>query len=912
MTRPINPTAPGLARRLLTLLVGRTRAARIEPSLDELFDVRAARDGKGSARRWYWRQVFGFGLRRRALSARSIDEIAPGPHGAGSNHQRPHRGPLRREAWLRDARLAARSLIRQPGFAALAIMTLALGIGANTAIFSVLYGSLLHPLPYAEPDRLVWLSDGHGDFGGGGANQSVPNLLDLQAGSKLMESSVIYKIRSGNLTTAEDPERVRILYASAGVLGLLGLPPQLGRDLAPEDDRYGGEAVAILTDQLWRSRFGSDPTVVGRTTVVDARPVLIAGVAPAEFMFPGRPELLMALQHEGATLRRGNRGHYGLGRLAPGAELEALRAELQGIFAGLVEQYPEANEGFFTWAEPLRDYAVARNERSLLLTAGAAALVLLIACVNVANLMLVRAETRQREFAVRYSLGATRAGLLSLFLSEGLILALLGGALGVAAAYWGIDLLVALYGGALQRADEIELNGTVLGFSLAISLFVGIVVGLIPLFRTTPDNVHQSLKEGMRGSSARGSRTGRLLVVTEVALTVLIVAAAGLLINSMWRLQSIDLGVTDGDQVLTFSISLPTAKYPTASDIDRFYREVVQNLERVPGAEAVGLVNRLPLLGGDNMSVSVFENPDVDANFVSYRMVTAGYFDAAGVSLLAGRFLEDTELIDGGRSIVINQALALQLFGEGTAVGRRVTDPMFPPRVAGFATDGVEVVGVIGDIVGGRAGEPAPPAYYFSFAVAINMLALQPDLAANEQIGMSALIRTAGDPIASVPAVRAAVHQVDPQVPIFDARTLADMAVDRLGTRRFAMSLFGIFAGLALLLGAVGIYGVMSYGVAQRSRELGVRMALGADRRAVLRLVFAEGTRLTVPGLAIGLLLALASGRLLSHLLYDVSRFDPATYGVVTLVLAGVCMAAAYVPARRATRVDPLTSIRNE
>ena len=912
MTRLATPAAPGLARRLLMLLVGRAQASQIEPSLAELFHVRARRDGKGSARLWYWRQVFGFGLRRRVLNAANAEQIAADMQGGTSHREGSHRGALRPEAWLRDARLAVRSLTRQPGFAALAILTLGLGIGANTAIFSVLHGSLLRPLPYAEPDRLVCLSDGHGDFGGGGANQSVPNLMDLRAGSQLMQSSVIYKIRSGNLTTAEAPERVRILYTSAGLLGLLGLPPQLGRDLAPQDDRYGTEAVAILTDELWRSRFGSDPAIVGKIAVVDARPVLIAGVAPAGFMFPRNPQLLMALQHEGATLIRGNRGHFGLGRLAPGAALEALREELQGIFAGLVEQYPEANEGFFTWAEPLRDYAVARNERSLFLMAGAAALVLLIACVNVANLMLVRAQSRQREFAVRYSLGATRAGLLPLFLSEGIVLALLGGAVGVAAAYWSIDLLVALYGSALPRAEEIELNWTVLGFSLTISLFVGILVGLVPLFRATPGGVHQSLKEGMQGSSARGSRTGRLLVVAEVALAVLLVAGAGLLTNSMWRLQSIDLGVTGADQVLTFSISLPTAKYPTASDVDSFYEQVVQNLERVPGIEAAGLVNRLPLLGADNTSLSVFANPQVEANFVSYRMVTAGYFEATGVELLAGRFLNNTELIDGGRSIVINRTLARQLFGEGTAIGRRINDPMSPPGTPGFAAAGVEVVGVIDDIVGGGAGEPAPPAHYFSFAAAINLLALRPELAANEQIGMSALVRTASDPIAMAEAARAAVRQVDPQVPIFGVRTLADIAVQRLGTRRFAMSLFGVFAGLALLLGAVGIYGVMSYGVAQRSRELGVRMALGANRGSVLRLVLGEGVRLTVPGLAVGLLLALASGQLLSSLLYEVSTLDPLTHSMVAAMLALVCLAASYLPALGATRVDPLTSIRSE
>lgn len=328
-----------------------------------------------------------------------------------------------------QVRLALRSLARQPGFALLAIATLALGIGANTAIFSVLYGSLLRPLPYAQPERLVWMSDSHGNFGGAGANQSVPNLIDVQAGAQLLDSMTLYKMRSGNLSTTDRPERVRIMYASSELFGMLGLPLQLGRDLTPEDDIYDAEAVAILTDETWRNRFGTDPNIVGQTTELDARPVLIIGIASPKFQFRDDPHIIVALQHIGGEQIRGNRGHFPIGRMAPGVDLDALRAELQGIYAGLAQEYPEANEGWTTWAEPLRDFAVGRNERSLQLMAGAAALVLLIACVNVANLMLLRAETRQREFAVRYSLGATRAGLLPLFLSEGLVLALAGGTL---------------------------------------------------------------------------------------------------------------------------------------------------------------------------------------------------------------------------------------------------------------------------------------------------------------------------------------------------------------------------------------------------------------------------------------------------------------------------------------------------
>jgi len=893
------------------LLVGRANATQVESSLAELFQVRSQRDGRLRARLWYWRQVFGFGAQRRSLKVARAEEVASVLHGR-DNESGPG-GPLSPEAWLRDLRLAVRSLRRQPGFAALAIATLALGIGANTAIFSVLHGSLLRPLPYAEPERLVWMSDTHGDSERAGMNQSVPNMVDLQTGAQLLESMTLYKVRSGNLTTAEQPERVRIMYASSELLRTLGLPPQLGRDLTAQDDQFGGETVAILTDQIWRTRFGADPNIVGQTTELDARPVLIVGVASPRFQFRGSPQIIMALQHIGAEHElRGNRGHFSIGRMTPEANLETLRAELQGIYAGLAEQYPDANGGWSTWAEPLRDYAVGRNARSLQLMTGAAALVLLIACVNVANLMLVRAETRQREFAVRYSLGATRAGLVPLFLSEGLVLALAGGVLGIATAYWLVGALVGSFGGSLARADEISLNGTALMFGLAISILVGLAVGLVPLLRSKPGAVHETLKEGARGSSTQGSRIGRVLVVVEVALAVLVVAGAGLLANSMWRLHAVDLGLVDQNQVLTFRVSPPNAKYHEAAPIRAFYNGLLAELARVPAAQAAGLVNRLPLLGGDSMSLSPYGTPDTEVNFAAYRMVSQGYFEATGLRLVAGRWLGEADFERTTSAVVINQRLARAMFPDTDPVGQRLDDPMLRPGAAGRYEEGLEVVGVVADVLGGTPDGSAPAAFYFSWERSIDLTERYPEMLGSQHVAMSILVRTAGDPHAIAPDIRRAVQRLDPEVPIFEIRTLDEIAFDRLGTRRFAMSLFGVFAGLALLLGAVGIYGVMSFGVAQRSRELGVRMALGASQRSVLRLVLGEGIRLTIPGVIIGILAALGSSRLLATLLYEVSAVDPLTYVLVALVLGAVCLVAAYLPALRATRVDPLTSIRSE
>jgi predicted permease len=797
------------------------------------------------------------------------------------------------EGWIREMRLAVRSLAGRPGFAVLAIATLALGIGSNTAIFSVIYGSLLQPLPYAEPDRLVWLSDGHENFGGAGVDQSIPNLMDLRAGSGLMGASAIYTYGDVNLATEESPQRVLVLTTTSEMLSVLGLPPRLGRDLLPEDDVAGSPRVAILSDELWRTQYGADPSIVNRSINIDSEPVQVVGVAHPEFSFPGDPQIIVPMQHVGADLQRGQRSYNAVGRLAAGAELAGLRVELQGIFDRLVAEYPESNDGWFTWADPLRTRVTGRNRQSLYLMAGGVGLVLLIACVNVANLLIVRAENRHRELAVRYALGANRAGLVSHFLSEALVLSLAGGALGVVGAYWGVDLLVALYGGSLQRADQIALNGTTMGLALGVSLLVGVVVGLVPLVRSRPDQLQDSLKEGARGTSAQGSRLGRALVMAEVALAVLIVAGAGLLTNSLWRMQQVELGVSDVDRVLTFNFSLPRAKYQDNSAINEFYNRLITELEPVAGVEAVGLVNRLPLLGGYNLTnFPVFGDPERVSHFVSMRSVSPGYLEAVGTPLIAGRWLETSEFADSQmNSVLINETLARDLF-EGE-------DPLGQLVGPDWTGDGLLVVGVVGDIVGFSPTRPAPPAFYFP-------------ILANPRLQTSVLVRTVGDPYATLPTIRQIARRLDPEVPIFDVRTLEEIARASVGTARFAQSLFGVFAALALLLGAVGIYGVMSFAVSRRAKELGVRLALGASRASVLRLVLGQGARLTLPGVVIGLMGALAAGRLLGNLLFEVSPLDPVTYGVVALLLAVVSIGASYLPAYRATCLDPIQSLKEE
>jgi putative ABC transport system permease protein len=890
------PQPPRLAEWLLSLTLPESDSDSIIGDLCEELEAYVSEGGTWP-RLWFWGQATLFSGRFLVETARGVGRSKTIGHQAASAAYKYSAGPdgrgLMMEGWIRDTKLAVRSLAKRPGFASLAIVTLALGIGANTAIFSVIHGSLLRPLPYATPDRLVWTSDTHTSFtGGGGADQSLPNLLDLRAASTLMESAAIYTFASANLATADRPERVRVLFTTSEMLGVLGVPPRLGRDLLPGDEVFGVPPVAILTDELWRNRFGADPGVIGQTTMIDSAPVEIVGVAAPSFTFPYNRQLILPLQHVGQDPSRGNRNYHAVGRLAPGAEMDGLQDELSAIFAGLVETYPGPNENWSTLVEPLRDWAVGRNQQSFFLLAGAVTLVLLIACVNVANLLLVRAETRQRELAVRYAMGAGRSGLIPHFLSEGLVLSLLGGILGCGVAYLGVDLLVAMYGNSLRRADQISLNTTALAFALGVSLLVGIVVGLVPLVRTQPDRLHHHLKEGSRGSSSRGSRLRQGLVIVEIALAVLIVAGAGLMMNSMWRLQQLDLGLTDMDRVMTLQISLPEAKYEGDETVGAFYDELVGGLERIPGVEAAAIVNRLPLMGGYNITnLPSVDDPERVAHFVEVRGITPGFFDATGIPLREGRLLDRSDFVEEPTAILINEELGRILFPGESPLGRNVNP--------GWTDGGFFVMGVVGDIHDMDVGRPPAPTLYYPTT-------LGPDRA------MSVLVKAAGDPRSLLPAIRQSVEAIDREIPIHSVQTLQEIALSRLGTRRFAMSLFGVFAGLALLLGAVGIYGVMSFSVAQRSREMGVRVALGAPRASVMRLVLKEGARLTLPGVALGVGAALVSGRLLSGMLYDVSPLDPMTYVAVASLLTLVAMCATYIPARKATRVDPIASIRNE
>lgn len=897
-----DPLPPAVWTWLLRKVL-RDPSAEIERAIGALYQVRRQRDGAAAADRWYGRQVRGFVLRGLKVTAFPGDDRFLISEGTGVME--------RCVRWSRNISLAARSLARRPTFAVLAVGTLALGIGSTTAVFSVIYGSLYSPLPFADEDRLVWLSDGHDDFGGAGANQSVPNFLDLQSESSLLSASAVFKVRSANLATAEQPERVSVLSATSDFLTVLGVRPQLGRDLRSEDDLYGAGAVALLTDELWRGRFGSDVSVLGRTTSLNGRTVEIVGVLPKGFYFPGQPQVLMPLEHVGAPLARGNRGHYSIGRLATGADVTSLRSELREISDRLAQTYPEANEGFFAWADPLTDYVGGRNRGALLLLGGAVGLLLLMTCANVANLVLVRAEGRSHEVAVRYSLGATPGDLFPLYLTEGALLALLGAGVGLVLAEGVLRVLKSAYASTLPRPDQVVLNPTVILFALGVALIVGLVLALTPIRRSQRENLASRIRVGRHGASRGEELLRRGLVVAEVALAVLLVSSAALLTKSVGELQGLDLGIEKEEQILTFRVSLPAARYNEPGVMERFYEDVLTEAERLPGVVAAGFVNRLPLLGGDNVSVAANDEPDREVSFVSHRMITPGYFEALGTRLVKGRWLDPSVFSGGEPSIIINETLARELFPGREPVGLRMADPFVRPGDSGWRAGGYEVSGVIRDIAAGRPGSQPPPAFYIPFQSLLRLLELYP-LPVGGQLEMSAVVLTDGEPYALAPDLRSVIAQADPSIPIFEVRTLHDIALSRLGSRRLAMSLLGAFAGLALLLGATGVYGVMAYAVAQRNRELGVRLALGARRRAVLAIVLRDGLRLAIPGLAVGVVLAVGAGALLESLLFGVGSRDPVTLIGVVGVLGLTSVLAALWPAYRATRIDPLVSLKGE
>ncbi|HEV2864460.1 MAG TPA: ABC transporter permease [Pyrinomonadaceae bacterium] len=806
---------------------------------------------------------------------------------------------------LQDIRYAARVLAKSPGFTAVAVLALALGVGANTAIFSVVKGVLLSPLPYPEPERLVWVWESNATNGILKEPASLPNYNDWRTQAQGFDGLAAFSKAALSLTAeGQEPERIPSGVVSANFLDVLGVAPAQGRGFAPEENTPGQNRVVVLSHGLWQRRFGGDPKIVGRPITLNGNPYTVVGILPPSFREPvpgPRSTWEMVIPLGFNFEQAGRRSDYlsVVGRLKRGVTPEQGRAELSAIAGRLAEQYPATNAGWGVMVLSLHERIVGDVERPLWLLMGVVGFLLLIACANVANLMLARSASRRQEIAIRTALGAGRWRIARQLLTESVLIALAGGAVGSLLAMWGTDALVALSPGNIPRLSEVGLDWKVLGFALALSLATGLLFGLAPALLASSPNLSGSLKEGGGRGSTEGSRGKRLrsaLVVAEIALALVLLAGAGLMARSFAVLQHVDPGFK-GDRVLTADLSLPAAKYKENPQVVNFFGQLAGRVAALPGVEKAAAVSALPLAGGvDMIAFSIEGRPEPPAEQVwdaEYRVVTPGYFETLSIPLIRGETITERHTADQPAVTVINETMARKFWPNEDPIGKRIN--LGNPETSPWRT----VIGVVRDTKHEGLDKEAYAQMYAPFAQF-------------PRRSMTVVARTAGDPLGLVAGVRREVAAIDKDQPLSNALTMERVLADSVARQRFQMTLTLIFAGVGLLLAAVGIYGVVSYTVAQRTHEFGVRIALGAQGRDVLGLVVRHGIVLAAAGVGVGLLGSLLLARLLSSLLYGVSTSDPLTFAGVSLLLTGVALLACYVPARRATRVDPLTALRHE
>jgi len=799
---------------------------------------------------------------------------------------------------VQDLRYAFRQLRKSPGFAAVAVLTLALGIGANTAIFSVIENVILRPLPFGVPDRLVWLN-GRLPLTDEAA-VSPPDFRDYRADNRTFDriAAMGYWAGPSNLS-GDKPEQVLTTIASANFFDALGIRPLLGRDFLPSDEQVTLPQVAILGYGLWKRNFGGDPGVLGRTVRMDGESLTVVGVLPSDLSLLTEAQMWLPtpLLNPGMNLRMGH-SLKAIGRLKPGVTLDQSQADLDAIAARLARQYPDTNQGWSLRQRPLRDVLVGPVRPALLLMWGAVALLLLIACVNVANLLLARSLARQKEFSLRSALGASRNRLIRQMLTESVLLATAGGILGVLAATGGIQVLRTVVPSTLPRLDEVHINATVLLFTTCTSVLTGLVFGLVPAWRLSGSGFAEGLKESARTSSPPGhKRLSRALVVGEIAVSLTLLVCAGLLLKSFWRLIHVSPGFQT-EHVITARLSLNDPAYGRYGDPTRrakFWRQFEEQVKSLPGVEAVGATSNLPLAGesldnpfhvpGRSYGPSEFD----DAQF---RQVTPGYFSAMSIPLFAGRWFDPRDSENAPGVLIVNQAFARRFFNGESVIGRRL-------ELMGDTKSSREIVGVVGNINHSALSDPQQPEMYVPYA----------------QIAfptINVVVRAAADPSGLAAALRASVSAADKDVTLSTLRSMDDVLDASVAQPRFSSQLLGLFAALALVLAGIGLYGLMAYSVTQRTNEIGIRIALGATRESILRLVLRQGSSLALAGVGLGLIASTLVTRLLSSLLFAVSPRDPQTFLAVALALAGVALVACYIPARRATRVDPMVALRYE
>jgi len=821
------------------------------------------------------------------------------------------------EKLLQDIRYSIRMLRKNPSFTLVAVIALALGIGATTAIFSVIYAVALRPLPFKEPERLVKVWGKLDKLGIPKNWISEPELYDLQEQTQAFEDFAAMQSFGVNLTGDESPERVSAAFVSASLFPLLRVQPALGRAFTAEEDKAGANRVVLLSNGLWKRRFAADPALVNSDVFLNGRNYTVLGIMPPGFNYPDNVELWIPIGFDKANpSNRGNHGLEVISRLKDGVAPAQAKTEIENLAVALAEKYPNnysATSGFNFYTVPLHEEVVGNIKPMLILLIVAVALVLLIACANVANMLLARATVREKEVAIRAALGAGRARLMRQLLTESVLLAIVGGVLGLLLALAGVKLFVAFGPQNIPRIAEIRVDWLVLGFSFLVTIITGIIFGLAPALHISKPDLNHSLKEGGRGSTASRHIVRNVLVVAEVAFALMLLIVAGLTMKSFQRLLEINLGFRT-ENTLTMRLTLPQVKYPQNEQVAAFYRQLIERIKTVPGVESAGAASILPLSGSYSSGTTVVEDPEAAPDLQRFqghpfleadrRQVTNGYFESLGATLLQGRLIKDTDTDKSPPVVVVDEKFARRFWPDGTAIGKRVGVGFTPPNTILWG----EIVGVVAHIRHYGTNREGQDRAYFPEGREQAYFVHQQSPART----MYLVVHTTTNPSSQMNAVREQVLAIDKDQPVYEVKTMDQLVGNAVANPRLNLVLMAIFAGVALVLASVGIYGVMSYSVTQRTHEIGIRMALGAQQHHVMKMVIGQGLALTGLGLVAGLGGALLTTRLMSSLLFGVSATDPVTFIVISIILVGVALGACFIPARRATKVDPMVALRYE
>jgi putative ABC transport system permease protein len=800
------------------------------------------------------------------------------------------------ESFIKDLRYGIRSLLNRPAFTVVTVITLALAIGANTTLFSFINGILLRPLPYKDPARLVVLDETAPKQGIASFAVSYPNFVDWRAQNQVVEDIGAYGQGSYSLSGAGDPEQIPGAQISHGLLEVLGVLPAIGRTITADEDRPETNNVVLISNHIWENRFNASPDVVGQTLLVSGRPRTIIGVMPPGFKFPERAELWVPLALNEKLFTRTDHGLNSIARLKPNVTIEQSQSEMNLIARRIEEQHPVTNEGLGVNVFPLRTILAADYREALLILLGVVLFVLLIACANVANLLLARSSVRQHEFALRAALGASRARIVRQVLTECALLCALGATLGVLLAVWGKSLLLAAIPEDMPFWMKFDLDLRVLGFTIAISCLTVVLFGIAPALQSARTELNDVLKEGGRAAGGGRNRLRNLLVVAEVALSLMLLVGAGLMLRSLSKLESVKSGFNP-EQVLTMEVPLPRARYDKPAAASAFFKQLIRRVETLPGASSAAATSGLPLRSRWGRSLTVEGWPVLSvgqAPMINHAVVTQNYFRTLGIPILEGRDFTDADAEGSTLVTMVDERLARQYWPNESAIGKRIR---FGPPEANEPWH--IIVGVVGAVRHERLDRDTRQSIYVSY----------------QQVpvrGMALAIRAAGNPESLANAVRKEVQALDKDQPVTNVMTMEAVISRSVWQQRFYTILFGVFALLALVLASVGIYGVMSYAVAQRTQEIGIRMALGARAVDVLKLIIRNGMTLITVGVVLGLIGAVALTRLLTTLLFGVTPTDTTTFAAVSAVLIAVALLACYLPARRAAKVDPMVALRYE